>query len=613
MRPRRPSRRPSPSLAGRSAFATLAGVGALLTTFLAVPTPSSAVAPSDVVASDWIGFGYNQTPQPPNGTTWTAADWNLMVSRTDYIKPGVVRVMFNLPWFWTSTGGYDFTNDAFLSAEKVIRHYVDEGIPVVSGLFGVDPLNYTDPGTATIEATLVKRLQVDGAAPKYWVGLNEPNVSTGPKSYSYPDWVTATTNLTTAFTTAGVSTSKTVVSGADTAEAGISSYSGDLGHQTAKGCNSGCNSALVWKPAALKSFTTQVYAASATDTAVTFQTSSDGTTWKSLPVAAPTPVATVTGQNSGGMWQYTYTASGIANATYLRLSVASSNLDHTVGGMAITGAGSTLNDPLNDLTQTQTTLNSGSWTNTDSWWLRSAQSGLLGASEAHFYDQELYGAAPAYVEPVMTRAVAQLRAATPDGTPVLLGETGMKAAQNADGSKNYDFALDTTQPLRMADLAVQEARAGVDGAAAWCLDGYAAQTYCGMWGRGTEDPHTVSAHSTALRPWFYTWSLLSRYLPTGSTIHAPAEPTGVRVLAARLPTGAWTFVLVNRTADTQTVSLDEPTGTVTLDKYLYTSTSAPTVDADGFPTKVRTLTADFTGGHNVTVPGNSVIVFTNGS
>lgn len=600
---------------GRALCAVLLSTVAALGTGLAASVPSGAATAGDVVSSYWIGLGYNQNPQPPDGTTWNTEDWNLMVSRTDYMKPGLVRVVFNLPWFWngTDTGGsYDFTTDAYLSAEKVIKHYVDEGVPVVSGLFGIDNLTYTAANTATVQATLVKRLQADGATPSYWVGVNEPNVSTDPKSYSYADWVTATTNLASAFATAGVDTGRTVISGADTAEAGISSYGGDLGHQSAPRCGSGCNSGLVWKLAALNTFTAQIYADSATDTAVTFQTSWDGTTWKNLAVAPPTPVALVTGKNGGGMWSYAYTASGITGAKYLRLSVASSPLEHTVGSMHLANSSTSVDDSLDDLTQTQTALDSGTWNDNDSWWLRSAQSALLGADEAHFYSQELYGAAPEYVEPVMSQAVSQLRAAAP-GSPVLLGETGMKAAQYPDGSKDYRFALDTTQPLRMADLAVQEARSGVDGAASWCLDGYASTTFCGMWGRGTDDPGTVSAHSTALRPWFYTWGLLTRYLPTGSTIHAPAEPTGVRVLAAQLPSGGWTFVLVNRTSAAQTVTLSEPTGPITLNKYLYKDGATPSTDANGFPAKVGTLTANFTSGHALTVGADSVLVFTTAS
>ncbi|MEV6012403.1 hypothetical protein AB0M29_37095 [Streptomyces sp. NPDC051976] len=597
----------------RTRYAIALAAAAALTGVLAAPTPSGAVTPDDVVGSHWIGFGYNQNPQPPNGTTWSGDDWTLMTKRAGYLQPGVVRVMFDLPWFWTgsdTSDHYDFTSDAFQSAEKVVKYYVAQGIPVVSGLFGIGDLTYTLPHTATVQATLAKRLQDDGATPTYWVGLNEPNVATDTKSYSYADWLTATGNLAGAFATAGVDTAKTTISGADTAEAGISGYAGDLGHESAPTCGGGgCNAALVWKLAALNSFTTQVYSGSGTDTAVTFQTSPDGVNWNKIGVPAPVPVQMVTGANGDDSYRYTYTASGLTNAKYLRLSVASSNLEHTVGSMSVSNSSTTLLDPLDDLSKTQSSLDTGAWNDNNNWWLRSAQSGLLGASEAHYYDQELYGAAPEYVEPVLTEAVSQLRAALP-GRPILLGETGMKALQDAHGNKNYDFALDTTQPLRMADLAVQEARAGIDGAAAWCLDGYATQTYCGMWGRGSEDPSKVSAHSTALRPWFYTWSLLSRYLPPRATIHAPAEPTGVRVLAAQLPGGGWTFVLVNRTDSTQTVSLTEPTGPVVLNKYLYSRDTPPAVDGNGFPKKVGTLSADFTGGRNLTIAANSVQVFT---
>ncbi|MCB5164930.1 hypothetical protein LG634_08825 [Streptomyces bambusae] len=596
----------------RTLCATLIATAAALGTGLAAPAPSAATTTDDVVDSHWIGLGYNQNPQPPSGTSWSTADWNRMVSRTDYMKPGVVRIMFNLPWFWSGTdagGTYDFTSAAYLNAEKVIKHYVDKGVPVVSGLFGIDNLTYTSPNTAAVQTTLVKHLQAAGAAPTYWVGVNEPNVANDAKSHTYAEWQTATTALASAFAIAGVDTSRTVISGADSAEAGISSYGGDLGGHTAPECNSGCNAALVWKLAALNTFTAQIYADSATDTAITFQTSLDGTTWKNLAVAPPTPVAQVTGKNGSGMWRYTYTASGITGSKYLRLSVASSTREHSIGSMHIANNSTTIDDALDDLTQTQADMNTGTWKSNNSWWLRSAQSGLLGASEAHFYGQELYGADPAYVEPVMTEAVSQIRPATRGGA-VLLGETGTKARQYPDGTKDYRFALETTQALRMADLAVQEARSGVDGAAAWCLDGYAATTFCGMWGRGDEDPDKVSAHSTALRPWFYTWSLLTRYLPAGSVIHTPAEPTGVRVLAAQLPGGGWTFALVNRTSVTQTVRLTEPTGWITLNKYLYTDGATPSTDANGFPTKVGTVPKNFTNGQTLSVGANSVAVFT---
>jgi hypothetical protein len=615
--------RPMSGRPGRTRTALVA-VLALLITFLAAPARGLALTGDDVVNSNWIGLGYNQHPQPPNpDIVWSPADWDRMVLRTDYISPGVVRVMFNLPWFWSGTDtsdSYNFDNPEYTNARNVVRHYVAKGVRVVSGVFGVQNLTYTRLHTAEVQATLVKHLQDDGAAPTYWVGTNEPNVSDETTSYTYGDWVIATGNLVAAFADAGVDPGRTTISGADTAEAGISTYSGDLGRQKAPTCRDGsCAAGLVWKLANYGTMSATVYAASGSDTAVTFQKSATGATWTELHVPVPPAVPTVTGKNAGGMYRYDYTMTGITNAKYLRLSVGASASEHTVGEVTLSNDTNRLDDPLDDLSLTQTTMDTGTWNINSSWWLRSVRQGtLIGASDAHFYSQELYLAPPEYVEPVLTTAVSQLRAARP-GVPILLGETGMKAAEVTDPitgvvTKDYHFALETAQALRMADLAVQEARAGVDGAAAWCLDGYAPTVFCGMWGEGDEDPAVVSPHSTALRPWFYTWSLLCRYLPSASVIHAPPQPPGVRVLAAQLSTGGWTIVLVNRTDSVQTVRVAEPTGPITLHKYVYTDGATPATDANGFPTPVGIpLRLDLAGGHDLTVGAKTVVVLTTAS
>ncbi|WP_027345746.1 hypothetical protein [Hamadaea tsunoensis] len=598
----------------------LVAVLVLLTAFLAAPARGLALTGDDVVASNWIGLGYNQNPQPPNpATSWSAQDWATMQTRTAYISPGVVRVMFNLPWFWSGDDNTDHwsfdTSAQYANALQVVKYYVDKGVPVVSGLFGLQNLTYTKLHTAEVAAKLVRRLQDDGAAPTYWVGFNEPNVPDESGGHSFDDWVTATDNLVVAFAEKGVDTHRTTISGADTAEAGISVYSGDLNHQTATTCKTGtCPAGLVWKLANYSTMSATVFADTAADTSVTFQKSSDAVTWNELHVPVPQPVGTVTGKNAGGMFRYDYALGAITNAKYLRLSVATSAGEHTVGEVKLSNASTTIDDQLGDLTQTF--ASTGTWKDNGSWWLRSARQGaLIGASDAHFYSQELYSAPPDYVLPVMTGAVAQLRSARP-GTPILLGETGMKAAEVLDPEtgelvKNYDFELEPEQALRMADLAVQEARAGVDGAAAWCLDGYAYETYCGMWGRGDEDPAHVSAHSTRLRPWFYTWSLLCRYLPTGSVIHAPAQPAGVRVLAAELPGGGWTIVLVNRTGSLQQVPVDEDTGSLLVHKYVFARDAEPKTDANGFPVPVGdAYRLDLTGGKTLSVGANTVVVIT---
>jgi hypothetical protein len=84
----------------------------------------------------------------------------------------------------------------------------------------------------------------------------------------------------------------------------------------------------------------------------------------------------------------------------------------------------------------------------------------------------------------------------------------------------------------------------------------------------------------------------------------------MRVLAAQLPDGGWTFVVVNRGTTSQSISVTEPTGSITVDKYVYNNGSTPLTDSNGFPVPSNTLTIDFTNGHNLTVGADSVAVYT---
>ena len=102
---------------------------------VAATTPSQASTPSDVVASNWIGFGFNENPQPPQQeATWSQTDWNLLTQRVDYIKPGIVRVNFNLSWFWSQAPDgsdvYSFDSDEVQNVVQVLQYYLAGGTQV---------------------------------------------------------------------------------------------------------------------------------------------------------------------------------------------------------------------------------------------------------------------------------------------------------------------------------------------------------------------------------------------------------------------------------------------------------------------------------------------------
>ena len=131
--------------------------------------------------------------------------------------------------------------------------------------------------------------------------------------------------------------------------------------------------------------------------------------------------------------------------------------------------------------------------------------------------------------------------------------------------------------------------------------------FFGMWSNRTS--------GSALKPWFYTWSLLSRLVRPGSALYLATQPPNIRVLAARHPSSAaWTFVLVNREptlAKDVTVKVPGP-GAVTYDRYLFNGIdgSGPR-DASGLPLPVASGQAgNLDSGIGLTIPANSVAYIT---
>lgn len=244
----------------------------------------------------------------------------------------------------------------------------------------------------------------------------------------------------------------------------------------------------------------------------------------------------------------------------------------------------------------------------DDAWQRFAVDELsdtLGAYDVHRYPSRASVAA-GEEEPYLGGLRDYILAHDPAGAskPFVITEAGMGDGMSTEASpsiEDYDYGV------FMADLAVQAARAGVDGVSAWQLDDSTeAGFHWGMWG----DKDT----GLALRPWFYVWGLLSRTVPPGSKIvAADAGCPGVRMLAAEVPLAGrtgWTFCLVNRGDDAATVALAIPDGTAaTLHRYVYSRCSAA-ADGDGFPLPLDDLLMEAGAVASIDCPASSVVLLT---
>ncbi len=184
--------------------------------------------------------------------------------------------------------------------------------------------------------------------------------------------------------------------------------------------------------------------------------------------------------------------------------------------------------------------------------------------------------------------------------PCIVGEAGMNDdAQHPAGSGHID---EYGYGVFMADYAVQAARAGSAAVSAWMLDDNSHPGF--FWGLWTN-----KAKGMKLRPWFFPWSLLARYIPGGATIYAPDQPEGIRLLAAEAG-GEWTVCVVNRRAEAATVTLRIPgDGAVEFRKYVYAEGEIKT-DQKGFPVATDKMAADGQGKLAVDVAGEAVVVLT---
>jgi hypothetical protein len=178
----------------------------------------------------------------------------------------------------------------------------------------------------------------------------------------------------------------------------------------------------------------------------------------------------------------------------------------------------------------------------------------------------------------------------------------------------------------MADYAAQVARAGWEAALAWDLDdamhvntggrmippGPSTLKIWGFW--NTQGTAMGVAGDERVRPWFYTWSLMSRLFPKGSRIvvsRSAAEIPHLRTLAAVWRDGAVrriSVMVVNDSGEPRTMMVRVPgAGRSAVDEYRYFAQDRP-MDQNGYPVPARQVAArDLAKGIRIELPAEGVV------
>jgi len=222
------------------------------------------------------------------------------------------------------------------------------------------------------------------------------------------------------------------------------------------------------------------------------------------------------------------------------------------------------------------------------------------------------------------------------GKKFLLGELGLKysgelyrknralaeADPNASADDSNMFVYDFFYGLDVADALIQAMGNNLEGAIAWDLDdamhtngdtGDKTQLKrWGMWNSlGTELCNNPSDEN--LRPWFYTWSLMCRYFPTGTATFKTEVPEGcpIRIIAGKFK-GKTSIALLNNSDEGQEICLSA-SGVEEgfhYSEYRYQEGNCP-ADANGFPVALKKGTGCLGKGISLSVPPKTFLLLTN--
>ena len=184
----------------------------------------------------------------------------------------------------------------------------------------------------------------------------------------------------------------------------------------------------------------------------------------------------------------------------------------------------------------------------------------------------------------------------------------------------------------MADYAAQVFRAGWNGISAWDLDdamcvvngkaiihppGKLTLKIWGFW--NSQGAAMGNPADFDIRPWFYTWSLLSRMFPAGTRIVDSTEPAGskrfrslagLRMVNNRL---VMSIALINDVKKRRIITVRIPADShaTNFTEYRYFRNDRP-VNGQGFPIAAKLLhNVNPARGMTITMPGQGVVLFTN--
>lgn len=275
------------------------------------------------------------------------------------------------------------------------------------------------------------------------------------------------------------------------------------------------------------------------------------------------------------------------------------------------------------------------WDSKEAWWVDSTATRL--GDKVGLYDIHTYPSKSTVNTGAYSDIIRAYRDRVPAGMKMVMGEIGFKFVEEADSlylrengrraaaaphaatGDSQMFVYDYMYGTDMADALMQTVNEGFSGAVVWMMDdamhSHQAPDKLKVWGfwniLGEE---RFGAAEEEVRPWYYAWSLLTRYLPAGSVIGGTVVTGDSRVRAITAgKEGRRMIAVVNVDKETKRIRLisDDLPSSDGWRKYIYHETTLRKEGDHRLLPNEEELTLDLSRGLSLEMLPESMIVFTN--
>lgn len=275
------------------------------------------------------------------------------------------------------------------------------------------------------------------------------------------------------------------------------------------------------------------------------------------------------------------------------------------------------------------------WDKGEAWWIDSTAVQL--GDRVGLYDIHTYPSKITVNSGIYSNLISAYKNRVPEGKKIVMGEIGFKFVEEADSLYKQEnirrakakghasledsqmFVYEYMYGTDMADALFQTVNCGYSGAVAWMLDDAMHANEApdklkiwGFWNIFGEEQ--FGAEEETLRPWYYAWSLLTRYMPAGSKIYKTQVAGDLAIKAILIEKeGHYMLAVVNVSKEAKEVKIASIQMPVLsgCKKFIYAKGTLKTDgDAILLPNEAN-LTLHLAKGMHLALPAESLLVYTN--